>query len=229
MTVAETASSSSKSPSGTSKTRRRSSKCSKSVKSDEFNPSKVPPAQWIRAQAAPDLIVVTSPADNQINLLAAKNESSQTSTNSSSSGSLSVSYGAGGWGFGASASKGKGKSDGEDTIFTNTNVSAVNTATIKSGGDTNVIGATVEANQIKADIGGSLKIESLQDKSTYSSSQQSMSASVSVGGGTTGASVSASKSNVDSSFQSVGQQSGLKAGDGGFQVRENWGQTPIKP
>ena len=163
----------------------------------------------------------TLTADNNINLLAAKNESSQTSTNSSSSGSLSISWGAGGWGAGASASKGKGKSDGEDNTFTNTNVSAGNTATIKSGGDTNVIGAVVEANQIKADIGGSLKIESLQDKSTYSSSQQNVSGSVSVGGGGNGASVSASKSNVDSSFQSVGQQSGLKAGDGGFQVSVN--------
>ena len=163
----------------------------------------------------------TLTADNKINLLAAKNESSQTSTNSSSSDSLSVSYGAGGWGFGASASKGKGKSDGEDTSFSNTNVSAGNTAIIKSGGDTNVIGAVVEANQIKADIGGNLKIESLQDKSTYSSSQQNVSGSVSVGGGGNGASVSASKSNVDSSFQSVGQQSGLKAGDGGFQVAVN--------
>ena len=133
MAVAETASSSSKSPSGTSKARRRSSNCSKTTrtpKNDQFHLSKVLPAQWIRAQAAPDLIAFASHADNQINLAAAKNESSQTSTNSSSSGSLSVSWGAGGWGFGASASKGKGKSDGEDTIFTNTNISAGNTAPV---------------------------------------------------------------------------------------------------
>ena len=41
-------------------------------------------------QAAPDLIVFVSCADNNINLLAAKNKSSQTSTstNSSSSGSV---------------------------------------------------------------------------------------------------------------------------------------------
>ena len=120
--------------------------------------------------------------------------------------------------------KGSGKSDDQDTSFTNTNISAGNTATIKSGGDTNLIGATVEANQIKADIGGSLKIESLQDKSSYTSNQKSMGASISIpitGSGSPGASVSASKSNVESNLQSVGQQSGLKAGDGGFQVSVN--------
>ena len=72
----------------------------------------------------------TLTADNQINLLAAKNESSLNSTNSSSSGSVSVSWGAGGWGGGASAARGKGKSDGGDTSFSNTNVTAGNTAPI---------------------------------------------------------------------------------------------------
>ncbi len=55
-------------------------------------------------------------AHNQVNLLAARNESSQTSSNSSSSGSLGVSYSAlSGVGVSASASKGKGNSDGQDT------------------------------------------------------------------------------------------------------------------
>ena len=124
----------------------------------------------------------------------------------------------------ASSSKGKGSSNAQDTSFTNTNISAGNTATIKSGGDTNVIGATVAANTIKADVGGSLSIESLQDKSSYTSNQKLMGASISIpitALGSLGGSVSASKSNVDSNFQSVGQQSGLKAGDGGFQVSVN--------
>ena len=138
----------------------------------------------------------TLAADNQVNLLAAKNTSSQASTNSSSSSSVSVSYGAGGWGFGASASKGKGSSDGADTTLTNTNIAAGNTASIQSGGDTNIKGAVVTANQIKADVGGNLNIASLQDKSAYTSQQSSMSASVSVGGGGNGASFSASKSKI---------------------------------
>ena len=226
MAVAETAISSSKSPSGTSKANRRSSKCSKTTKAGQFSLSNVPPSQSIRVQAAPDLIVFLSRADSQINLLAAKNESSQTSTNSSSSGSVGVSYGifTGSVSVNASASKGKGSSNAQDTSYSNTSITAGNTAAITSGGDTALRGAVVAANQIKADIGGSLSIESLQDKSTFASSQKSGGASISVpitAGGSAGASVSASKSNVDSNFQSVGQQSGLKAGDGGFQVSVN--------
>jgi len=192
MAVAETAGNCSKTPSGTSKASRRSSNCTKTAKSDGFTLSKVPLAQWIRAQAAPDLILFVNPAHIQFNLVAAKNV----------------------------CSKGKGSSNAQDTSFTNTDISAGNTATIKSGGDTNVIGATVQANQIKADVGGSLSIESLQNKSSYTSSQKSMGASISIpitGSGSAGGSVSASKSNVESNLQSVGQQSGLKAGDGGFR------------
>jgi filamentous hemagglutinin len=162
----------------------------------------------------------TLTADNKINLLAARNESSQTSINSNSSSSIGASFSAKGISANASVSRGSGKSDGQDTTFTNTQVQAGNTATIKSGGDTNVIGAVVEANRIKADIGGSLKVESLQDTSTFTSSQKSANASISVPitGGSFGGSVGASKSHVDSNFQSVGQQSGLKAANGGFQV-----------
>ena len=59
MAVAETASSSSKSPSGTSKAHRRPSNCPKSAKSDEFTLSKEPPAQWLRAQAALDCVAIS--------------------------------------------------------------------------------------------------------------------------------------------------------------------------
>jgi len=68
-----------------------------------------------------------------------------------------------------------------------------------------------------ADIGGHLKIESLQDTATYKSQQLSANASVTVGAGVSG-SAGASASRVNSDYRSVTQQSGLKAGDGGFQV-----------
>ena len=159
-------------------------------------------------------------ADNRIDLLAAKNETSQQSTNSSSSGSIGVSLSTQGLSATASASKGKGKSDGQGTSCTNARVGAGNAVVIQSGGDANIKGAVVAANQIKADIGGNLKIESLQDTNTYSASQKSsgFSLSVPITGGDFGASVSASKSKIDSNFQSVKEQSGFKAGDGGFQV-----------
>ncbi len=59
----------------------------------------------------------TLTADNQINLLAAKNESSQTSTNSSSSSSIGARFSAKGISANASISRGSGESDGQDTSF----------------------------------------------------------------------------------------------------------------
>jgi filamentous hemagglutinin len=50
---------------------------------------------------------------------------------------------------------------------------------------------------------------------------------ISVGYGNMSGSISASKSNVDSSFNSVTQQSGIKTGDGGFQVNVA-GNTDLK-
>ncbi len=76
----------------------------------------------------------------------------------------------------------------------------------------------IRAEQVKADIGGNLNIASLQDSSTYTSSQQSLGGSLSVGVGKISGSISASSSNINSNFQSVAEQSGIKAGSGGFQV-----------
>lgn len=157
-------------------------------------------------------------ADNQVNLLAAQNTASQNSSNSNSSGSLGVSFGTDGLLFNASASGGKGKADGTDTAYTNTQVKAGEQVSIISGGDTTLQGAVVKADQVKADMGGNLNITSLQDTSTYTSEQKSMGGSVSVGYGKMSGSFSASDSNINSDFKSVGEQSGIKAGDGGFQV-----------
>ena len=85
------------------------------------------------------------------------------------------------------------------------------------------------ANQVKADVGGNLNIESLQDSSTYTSAQKSAGGSITIGPTfvPTGGGISASKSNIDSNYQSVTQQSGIKAGDGGFQVDVK-GNTDLK-
>lgn len=168
-------------------------------------------------------------ADNQINILAAKNTSSQASNNTSSSASVGVSFGAQ-TGVTVSASKGAGQGNGSDTSYTNSQVKAGsdagNTVSLISGGDTTLKGAVVAANQVKADIGGNLNIESLQDSSTYTSAQKSAGGSITIGP-VMGGSLSLSKSNIDSDFKSVSQQSGIKAGDGGFQVNVA-GNTDLK-
>jgi filamentous hemagglutinin len=85
----------------------------------------------------------------------------------------------------------------------------------------------VSGRQAIVDVGGNLNIESLQDLSTYDSKQQSMGGSLSVGYGRMSGSVSLSKSTVNSNFASVTEQSGIKAGDDGFDVNVK-GATDLK-
>jgi filamentous hemagglutinin len=168
---------------------------------------------------------VTLDADNKVQLLAARNNSSQTSSNASSSGSIGVSLGASGVGVTASASQGHGNADGQDQTWSNTHVQG-NTVVIQSGGDTDVKGAVVTGNTVKANVGGNLNIESLQDTSTYKEASKSIGGSVTVGMGASG-SFDYSKTNINSNYASVAEQSSLRAGDGGFQVDVK-GNTDLK-
>lgn len=124
--------------------------------------------------------------------------------------------GGGGMGFTASASKATGQGAGNGVTFTNTQV-AGNTVNIDSGGDTTLKGAVVKASQVTANVGGDLKIESLQDTKQYKESSQSAGGSIMVGAGVSG-SVNLGQSSINSNYQSVGEQSAIRAGDGGFQV-----------
>lgn len=169
---------------------------------------------------------VTLQADDEIRLLAAENTFDQHSRNSNSSASVGVSVGTSGYGITAAASRGIGRSDGSDTSWTNTQVEAGNQLTLQSGGDTTLRGAVASGNQVVADVGGNLAIESLQDTSRYDSKQQNVGGSLTVGVGVSG-SVSASKSKVHSDYASVGEQSGIQAGDGGFHITVN-GNTDLK-
>jgi filamentous hemagglutinin len=159
-------------------------------------------------------------ADDAINLLAASNTTTDSNSNKSTSGSIGVGFGVGNGSAGAgvtvSASVARGHGNGQSTTWSNTRIDAAN-VTIDSGGDATLKGAVVSANTIKADIGGNLRIESLQDSASYTEKQTSAGASVTVGAGASG-SANFSQSRINSVYASVTEQSGLKAGDGGFQV-----------
>lgn len=161
-------------------------------------------------------------ADGALLLDAQANTAIQTSSNHSSSASigLSASMGAKGMQLGVTlaGSLGRGHADGDDLVWTNTQVSAGNAATLQSGSDTILQGAVVTAQRIDAQVGGNLQIQSLQDTSTYDSKQQNISGSATFGPATSG-NLSTSQSKVDSTYASVNEQSGIKAGDGGFGVQ----------
>ncbi|WP_226939253.1 hemagglutinin repeat-containing protein [Janthinobacterium sp. FT14W] len=169
-------------------------------------------------------------ADNNVNLLAAQDTESQHSKSSSMSASAgvaaSVSTKGMSFGFTASVSGSKGHEDGDGTTQLNTHVSAGDKLVISSGGDTNIKGAVASANQVIADIKGNLNLESLQDTAKFDSKSQSFSASGTVGYGAS-FSASYSQSNMHNDYASVQEQSGIKAGDGGFQIKVG-GNTDLK-
>ncbi|WP_186260527.1 hemagglutinin repeat-containing protein, partial [Burkholderia gladioli] len=170
-----------------------------------------------------------------VNLQAAENTSSQHSTNSGSSASAGVSFTVGdksGIAFTAGVAGNRGNADGDSSTWTNTHVSAGNELAIQSGGDTNLKGAVASGKQVVADVGGNLNIESLQDKDHYDSKQQSAGISASVcapplctGKSSVAGGIGQTKMNSD--YTSVIEQSGIKAGDGGFQVDVK-GNTDLK-
>ena len=167
-------------------------------------------------------------SDGSVLLKAAENTATQHSTDSSSGVSIGIGFAIGGQQNGftidLAASQSRGKADGTDSVWTNTHVAAGKRFSVESGGDTTLQGTVVSARQITGDIGGKLKIESLQDVSTYKSAQVSAGFAVSLCieplcFGMSSLSVNASQSKIDSNFTGVGEQSGFKAGDGGYQIQ----------
>ncbi|WP_321950935.1 hemagglutinin repeat-containing protein [Burkholderia cenocepacia] len=171
-------------------------------------------------------------AEGNVNLQAAENTSSQHGTNSGSSASVGVSVTVGaktGVALTAGVAGNRGNADGDSSTWTNTHVTAGNQLAIQSGGDTNLKGAVASGKQVVADVGGSLNIESLQDKDHYGSKQQNAGVSVSVCPPPCVSSVAGSvgQTKMNSDYASVIEQSGIKAGDGGFQVDVK-GNTDLK-
>ena len=177
----------------------------------------------------------TLKADGAISLEAAQSTSTLHSTNSSSGASIGISYAFGGTQNGftleAAANKGKGKADGTSVTNTLTHV-AGSEVRIESGGDTTLKGAVVQGGKVSGSIGGNLNIESLQDVTAYDAKQQSAGVGVSLCippfcYGTSSMNASVSSAKAKGNFASVTEQSGIAAGDQGFQLAVK-GNTDLK-
>ena len=137
---------------------------------------------------------------------------------------MGVSIGAGGNGAGISVFAGvnaaKGSEKGNGTEWTETTTDSGKTVTINSGRDTVLNGAQVNGNRIIADVGHDLLISSQQDTSKYDSKQTSVAAggSFTFGSMTGSGYIAASRDKMKSRFDSVTEQTGMFAGDGGFDI-----------
>ena len=166
-------------------------------------------------------------ADNAITLEASKNSSKTVGSNASHGENVGVTFGAGaqnGLSIQLGVSQGKGRNNQDDVSYNDTHVSGGKAVNISSGGNLTLSGAVVDANRVTADVGGNLNITSLQDVSVGSSRQSSGGLNVSLCippicyGVVATASVSASGAKANGVFVSPNEQSGIKAGDGGFDV-----------
>ncbi|MDY0937418.1 hemagglutinin repeat-containing protein [Pseudomonas viridiflava] len=169
-------------------------------------------------------------ADGDINLLAANNTSTQNTDSKGSSASVGIGFSLGGTKNGFTLDLGvtgnKGQADGDELTHTNTKVEAGNQLLLASGGDTQIKGAVASGKKVIADVGGDLNIESLQDTNTYKVDEKSLGFGVSLcvppfcAGMSTisGGSGNFGATNIDSNYASVTEQSGIKAGDEGFDI-----------
>ncbi len=166
-------------------------------------------------------------AKNQVNIVNTTDTDSTRSTNDSRSASVGVSVGTGGFGVSAAMSKASGDGNSDLVTQNNSHVSAANSVTIISGGDTNLIGSTVKGNQVNADVGGNLNIASVQDTLSSAAHQSSSGGGFSISQGGASGNFSRSKGNASGSYAGVNEQAGIHAGDGGFNVNVA-GNTDLK-
>ncbi|MGR4037949.1 two-partner secretion domain-containing protein [Pseudomonas sp. 910_21] len=172
-------------------------------------------------------------AKNNITLESAQNRKEWDNQNHNSKTAIGASFNIGAQnGFtldlGAQVAKGMGK--GSELNQVNSTVDTGRLA-IKSGQDTTLAGAQVRADHVDADIGGSLNISSRQDEASQVNRQTSGGFGGSIcippicyGAPVTGsANIAASK--MDSAYKAVIEQTGLFAGNGGYNI--NVGTTTV--
>ena len=160
-------------------------------------------------------------ADNDFNVNGVAQNSNTRSNNKSSSAAIGG-YASTGSGVGitASASKGKGYANSDSVTYANSNINVGNTTTFDIGNDVNIKGGVINTDKIQGAIGGDITIESLQDTATYDSNQKNAGFTLDVALEGAGSSlfVNGGKTNLNSDYKAVGEQSGIFTGDGGFDI-----------
>ena len=162
-------------------------------------------------------------ASNTINLEAGSN-TQRVETNSKSSGwnvSANIGMRTGGLvGWSASAYKGTENGIEDSTTHTGTHVVGSNNVSITSGNDTNLIGSTISGKGVTAKVGNNLTVESLQDSQIYHETSKSKGLSISGANFISQPTINGVnvKGNIDSTYTSVTEQSGISAGSDGINI-----------
>lgn len=162
-------------------------------------------------------------ASNTINLEAGSN-TQRVETNSKSSGwnvSANIGMRTGGLvGWSASAYKGTENGIEDTTTHTGTHVVGTNNVSIESGSNTNLIGSTVSGRGVTAKVGNNLTVESLKDSQIYHETSKNKGISISGANFISQPTINGVnvKGNIDSTYKSVTDQSGIHAGNDGVNI-----------
>jgi hypothetical protein len=121
----------------------------------------------------------------------------------------------------AEGSYGKGHEKGNGSENQNSHLTATENLAITSERDTTIAGAVLTGESVTMDIGRDLTLASRQDTDVYEARQEQISAKAKVnvyGAGNSGASASYSLDTTNSDYASVVEQTGIYAGEGGFDI-----------
>jgi filamentous hemagglutinin len=160
-------------------------------------------------------------AGRHILITAGENRMVEKQNAHSTSGNMGVSLGVEGiQGIRGGYSSGKGKEEETSRTYEDSRIKAENTLTLVSGKDTAVKGGKLEGDRVKGVVGGSLSLETVQDEKSYHEESHSAGISLSYdfAHGKSGVSGGLSKENRQSHYESASSQSGIYAGDEGFDI-----------
>ena len=169
---------------------------------------------------------VTLNAAKDLNVTASKDSNITEQDSESSSANIGVSVGTGGLlGVNAGYSKCEEDIDANSENYNESTVTVDKELDFTSGEDTNIVGGKLSGEKVTGNVGGDLNIESQQDSNNYSEENKSagLNIGISVVPGKdnpnkSGIYGNASESNIDSKYDSVTDQSGIYAGDEGFDI-----------
>lgn len=164
---------------------------------------------------------VTLDAKENINITSSENTTNNDFDASNKSFGASVDFGISGIiGGGISYGKGSSTVDSDGTTHTNANITANKDLTITSGEDVNIKGGKVSGDKVTAEIGGNLNIESQQDTDNYTAEDKNFGIDIGIDKKPQGSGIAFGKdtTDTDSKYSSVTDQSGIYAGEGGFDI-----------
>ena len=164
---------------------------------------------------------VTLNAAKDLNVTASKDSNITEQDSESSSANIGVSVGTGGLlGVNAGYSKGEEDIDANSENYNESTVTADKELDFTSGEDTNIVGGKLSGEKVTGNVGGDLNIESKQDSNSYNEESKSGSLGLEydLGTGKVGITGGYSEGNIDSDYASVTDQSGIYAGNEGFDI-----------